>query len=320
MKLVSQYFDQNNRPKLMPSFCAFVDILGFKDICKEAFKQNQGDVVLNRIHKILSYQNDKMAPKLERKISRKAWEKIIESDVVQGKEALREMLAKPKPKRAPYKPNWDVSFFTDNIVFGQIINSSDGETEIGFVLFEMMLHQLLLVKEGFFIRGGISIGELFIDKNVVFGPALIDSYNLESKAIYPRIVLAKNLLPLITKYFEYYGEPFDSPENNHILIDSDGQPFLNYLSLLFDGTVDTANPWDYLIQQKQNIELCLLKFKSDPHLTTKYEWLANYHNFICKQYHDYPGYSKECIINATFSIKNPHRIIRRRTKSPVSLG
>jgi len=44
--------------------------------------------------------------------------------------------------------------------------------------------------QGVPIRGGISIGNLFIQENKVFGAGLVKAYELEHyKAIYPRIIL-----------------------------------------------------------------------------------------------------------------------------------
>jgi len=44
---------------------------------------------------------------------------------------------------------------------------------------------------GFMCRGGISYGELYYEKdnNIIFGPAINDTYKLETEAIMPRIIL-----------------------------------------------------------------------------------------------------------------------------------
>jgi hypothetical protein len=50
------------------------------------------------------------------------------------------------------------------------------------------------LKMGFLCRGGIASGLLFHEENVVFGPAMIEAYQLESsEAICPRIVLSKEV-------------------------------------------------------------------------------------------------------------------------------
>jgi len=44
---------------------------------------------------------------------------------------------------------------------------------------------------GVFVRRGISIGPLYHDTNVVFGPALVEAYKLESRiAKFPRILVS----------------------------------------------------------------------------------------------------------------------------------
>lgn len=45
------------------------------------------------------------------------------------------------------------------------------------------------------LRGGISIGQLFIDDVMVWGEALLNAYYLEDKvANYPRIIIDKNIV------------------------------------------------------------------------------------------------------------------------------
>ena len=48
---------------------------------------------------------------------------------------------------------------------------------------------------GFLIRGGLAYGPLFHTSGVVFGPAMIEAYQLESRtAVYPRVVISPTLL------------------------------------------------------------------------------------------------------------------------------
>jgi hypothetical protein len=47
---------------------------------------------------------------------------------------------------------------------------------------------------GFLIRGGASIGFLYHSQGVIFGPALIDAYMIESRtSVYPRVVLSPSV-------------------------------------------------------------------------------------------------------------------------------
>jgi hypothetical protein len=53
---------------------------------------------------------------------------------------------------------------------------------------------------GILLRGGISIGECYEDHEFIFGPALVDSYELEEKtAVFPRIVISQSLVEVSSK-------------------------------------------------------------------------------------------------------------------------
>lgn len=59
--------------------------------------------------------------------------------------------------------------------------------------------------QGFFIRGGLSVGTLFVDDNCVYGEALIDAYELESKvAVNPIVILCENTMKLVDHHIGYY--------------------------------------------------------------------------------------------------------------------
>jgi hypothetical protein len=53
------------------------------------------------------------------------------------------------------------------------------------------VYQLSMALDDYFIRGAISVGELFLDPNTAFGPALLEAHDLESNvARDPRVILA----------------------------------------------------------------------------------------------------------------------------------
>jgi hypothetical protein len=56
--------------------------------------------------------------------------------------------------------------------------------------------QVAAARLGFFIRGAITIGDMMHDNDVVFGPGLVDAYDLERNvAKFPRIIVHDNILP-----------------------------------------------------------------------------------------------------------------------------
>ena len=88
-----------------------------------------------------------------------------------------------------------VSTFSDNVVISQLPGANTPQ-----LLMQLATWQLGAAINGFLMRGGVTIGNLVHEDEVVFGPGLNRAYYLESKiAMYPRIVLD----PL---YLEEFGE------------------------------------------------------------------------------------------------------------------
>ncbi len=282
----SRYFDPDGTPRLRLSYCAYLDILGFQEISSDAFKQNQGDILLSKIHKVISSEATELIPEVDPSLIPDSHAKIFTDNIVLGQ-----------------------------IMLGQIINSSDGEGEFGVVIFQVMLYQLQMALEGFFVRGGIAIGDLFIDDNIVIGPALEEAYSIEqSIARDPRIVLSNKVFKLMKKHIKYYGTPHISPQYSNILLDADGKPFLNYLSILFDDAdLLEYEIWEYVLKHKQRIEDNLKKHRKNPVIWAKYQWLSNYHNFICDEYKDIQGFTEEHLVSPRLANRRPSRIFKPRT-------
>lgn len=76
---------------------------------------------------------------------------------------------------------------------------------------------------GWLVRGGITIGNFFIDDMIVWGPALVRAYELEDKlANYPRVLLDTPIVDLLKS---------KSQGTDYISRDFDGMTFLNYMSI-----------------------------------------------------------------------------------------
>lgn len=259
----------DGKPDIKMSFCAYLDILGFKEMIIEAFKQNTYTQLLNRLR----------------------------SAIMEKSELIK----------SPGYGRWHVKAFTDNIVLGCPF-LLDRESEFGFVSTEMAYHQMDLALEGFFVRGGLSMGPLYMDENIAFGTGLINAHEIEQKlANNPRIVLDTNVTKLVIQHMEeYYAFPQESPQNSFLLIDFDGQVFINYLYTSI-GDEDYVNS-EALIKHKNNIENNLKKFRKDKNVFPKYSWLAAYHNYFCSTIRDNPGYSESFIIASSKKINKFKRL------------
>src|SRR5690606_34730678 len=130
-----------------------------------------------------------------------------------------------------------------------------------------------------FVRGSIAVGDLYIDNNVAFGPALLNAIDGEKAADFPRIILHESSC----KVLDAIRESNEIPKV--VLQDSDGSVFLDYL----ENTIMIAFPDDcpfkeFLREHKFQIEKALKEFTSVPGIRRKYVWTAEYHNAFCLRY------------------------------------
>jgi hypothetical protein len=93
----------------------------------------------------------------------------------------------------------------------------------------------MALRIGVLIRGGYSFGQLYHENGVVFGEAMVDAYQLESKhAVYPRILVSDRILEQLNGFSD--GDP------DFLRQDTDGRWHLNYFSAMLqhssDGPID----------------------------------------------------------------------------------
>ncbi|MBR5579429.1 MAG: hypothetical protein IKW28_10605 [Lachnospiraceae bacterium] len=113
----------------------------------------------------------------------------------------------------------------------------------------------------YLFRGGITIGELYIDscKNFIWGKALVETHMLEEKtAIYPRVVLGHQL------------DNFDISEMERICKDFDGMYCIDYWSKVKEKTPE------WIENNKKMIKEICDKYKGKENVWQKYGWLK-YH-------------------------------------------
>ena len=118
----------------------------------------------------------------------------------------------------------DIKFkiFSDNIIIAKEISdniNNDVLSLLGCV--SNFLCSSVGDSVGWLVRGGVTIGDFYIDNMVVWGSALVRAYELEDKiAVYPRVVLDDNVVEIITKI-----------DSDYVRRDTDGQYFLNYMTI-----------------------------------------------------------------------------------------
>lgn len=132
-------------------------------------------------------------------------------------------------RKTAWEENKDIDFkiFSDNILISKKLSTdkNNRKLEIRALIYCVAHFQILAATDsvGWLVRGGISIGSLYIDDIMVWGQALLKSYYLENKvAIYPRIVLDDSVVDELMKTSEL---------SDFVRKDFDGIFLLNYLSM-----------------------------------------------------------------------------------------
>jgi hypothetical protein len=129
------------------------------------------------------------------------------------------------------KRNFDFLLISDSIV----IYSNDDIKSLSELIKLVCILQGGLLAKSIIVRGAISHGELFVDKanNIIVGTGLINAYNLEAQAKYPRVIIDRSIVS------KYYGNSASAVSNNivsglpYVTLDSQNfcpldYPYLNY--------------------------------------------------------------------------------------------
>ena len=244
------YENAEGAPQLRRSVFVFMDILGYENLTHVAELDGTQQDLLQRLHSALSKE-------------RKALE---------GLAVLKKLTT---------KDHYVLKAFTDNIVIAWPI-IEDAEIELGSAFSKVAWFQFNMALEGFFIRGAISIGEVYVDDIVVFGDALTQAHTGESRlARDPRIILTESAVTAVKQHLHYYSSPKFAPQVGELLQDSDGQWFVNYLDTILIAEDEHGPFYDELLKHKAAVEIRLAEHRGNPLIFSKYVWVAGYHNCFC---------------------------------------
>ena len=254
-------------PALLPAIVCFADILGFRAKTKCALQSGQEEEFLRRIKGSL----------------RKAYDLVRRDRTLDG--------AVP--------PIFDMKVFTDNIVVAhplRDLNFNLGEPEFFTLLTLFAEVQANLASDGFFLRGAIAAGNHYQDDDIAFGKPLLEAVDLDESGGPPRLVIAPSVESLIAIQLTSYGDGGRTPHHSLLLEDSrDERLFVNYLEwTAFGNFPDGPIDYEFLKAHREHVRAGLEENESNSHVREKYEWLATYHNFVCRKFADrYPDQYSE---------------------------
>ena len=253
---MSTIWDKDS-PSLLPTFVCYADILGFRRKMKSAFSSGEETEFLHRI------LDSVMA----------AYQRVRDAATFGGNQP----------------PVFEIKVFTDNIVVAYPLRAPFreyfGEPELGYLLDIFAEVQASLASEGFLLRGGITYGMHYQDEYTVYGEVHLEAYDLDQSGGQAKLVLGPSVEPLILKHLSWYGYSYWTPHHDYLLEDpKDGHLFVNYLASAFQFFPEGPIDFKLLSAHERTVLKGLEENESDMSVRSKYEWLATYHNFVCRSF------------------------------------
>jgi len=218
---------------------------------------------------------------MKEKMQKESFEtlKMIEF-IVTGIRKVAEMI-KSMNKLDEFK----VRIFSDNVLIALKLNETDLKNQLISVINLLTLIQFTAFTPfNIMVRGAVTVGELFISNEIVWGKGLIDAYLLENEvAVYPRIILSKGLL-------KTYNANKSKGLNLYALIqeDFDGYWYLDFFSAV--PSITNIPIFNTILTNQA------ISYASAPHrIKQKFNWTLSYFNHFCLRYKNRGGYDKYII-------------------------
>lgn len=206
--------------------------------------------------------------------------------------------------------------FSDSIILSAR-NTPDG---LWHLLLSIDALAWSLLQLGILIRGGVTIGGMHHDDEIVFGVGVNEAYRLESTvAKFPRVVLSKAAFVAADEYAKEH-ENWQSYRDSRLRRDLDGVHYLNYLTEIgcFNRQpIPHPSASDHPLWAVGNSIRSIIQDKVDntldqPDVYSKIEWLARYWNSeVCPLYDEAHGYMIQPIVLAGSAL--PSMVLPFRT-------
>ncbi|MBU1176674.1 MAG: hypothetical protein KKH72_14825 [Alphaproteobacteria bacterium] len=183
-----------------------------------------------------------------------------------------------------------ITQFSDCIV----ISTPASDSPDDYWTFNDTLHRLcaLACQNGFLLRGGVARGAICHLDRIVYGPALVEAYEIEKYiSIYPRIVVSKELISILYPGARYFENGKYVGHGKYWRRDVDGMVFFDYLAPIH-VIVDISNKKKRIARSGINIldnykKVICQGIISNPHesrVLEKYYWTSRYFDKALKEY------------------------------------
>lgn len=150
-------------------------------------------------------------------------------------------------------------------------------------LLDLAYIQSHLAEDGILIRGAMTVGDIYVDERLIFGPALIRAYELErGVASYPRIVMDSRVLDRLADLPELHTPGVaDQMKSLHTVLarDNDGTWFVDYLqATMHELSSQPVAYGKFLRKHRDVVRKAVARFPELSSPAAKVGWLTTYHN------------------------------------------
>lgn len=234
---------------------AFVDILGFKDILTKTVDKDNNDVQ-SQIDKVTdAYYSMRDVWDLDEEIS---------NENPELKKAYDEIKSNSKI----------VTTFSDSIVISFLQKEP---SEIFSTLLELKWLIMRLISRGILCRGALAYGKMIHTDKFLFGPALVEAYETESKAaLYPRIIVSRELIQMAGQARAAHHDSKTEIEYVRQLLkeDTDGMYYIDYFLGAQSELDDPENDFPTYINEVSEVIRKGVR-STRPDVKIKYMWMRD---------------------------------------------
>jgi hypothetical protein len=241
-----------------PSIVTFIDILGFRSI----------------VDRMPAHDIYEIVKRVQRHAGSTDEEAVRESGLIE-------------------EINWTrCVFFSDSVVRVRPVDAKYRDGSLYYEILDLVHAQAELAHQGVFIRGGLTIGDIHQGNDVIFGPAMVRAYDLESSfSNYPRIVIDPDVFKALRTDPRLRAEHHDVAEemksiNRLVRNGDDGLYFIDYLGASRDEMDGPETFPAYLAEVKNHIVSQAVSAAKKLAVLQKYLWMAKYLNAVAAKYTD----------------------------------
>lgn len=200
-----------------------------------------------------------------------------------------------------------IKIMSDNILFA-VKASANKEDNMQCLqricTFVSHFQTFALLNYGWLLRGGVTIGDLYIDDVFAWGPAIVRSISLEEKiAKNPRVIVDT---PVSELHSEFIRDSCTNLFPIPILIrqDDDDAYFVSYQDIITDGAQCSSGEIQTITLKYQQALITLLReYRDNASVRKKVEWAIKYHNQISEERGCKISISEELIENIIGEIR-----------------